>query len=199
MQNHKTGILLSGGMDSIALAYWKRPQYSFTIDYGQKAAQAEIHASEQISRTLNIEHHIIRVDCSKLGSGDMAGGQPLSIAPIKEWWPYRNQLLVTLACMKGVGLGLNELMVGSVSTDDGHLDGTEAFYTKLSDLVSFQEGQITISCPSINIDTTELIKKSGIPISQLLWAHSCHTSSQPCMHCNGCKKYLYILQELGID
>ena len=33
-------LLLSGGMDSIALAFWKRPEIAITIDYGQRAAEA---------------------------------------------------------------------------------------------------------------------------------------------------------------
>ncbi len=37
----KTAILLSGGMDSIALAYWKRPELAITINYGQKPFLAE--------------------------------------------------------------------------------------------------------------------------------------------------------------
>ena len=35
----KTGLLLSGGMDSIAIAWWKRPQWAITFDYGQTAAE----------------------------------------------------------------------------------------------------------------------------------------------------------------
>ncbi len=66
-------ILLSGGMDSIALAYWLRPAFAFTMDYGQAAAAAEIDASVQIAHDLGIDHEVIRVDCSSLGSGDMAG------------------------------------------------------------------------------------------------------------------------------
>jgi 7-cyano-7-deazaguanine synthase len=196
---NNTGILLSGGMDSIALAYWKKPKYAFTIDYGQKAAKSEIKAASQVAKLLNIKHHIISIDCSSLGSGDMSGGKQLDIAPISEWWPYRNQLLVTLACMKGVVLKINELLVGSVLTDASHADGTMGFYDSISNLISLQEGSISISVPAIKMTTVELIEKSKIPLSILLWAHSCHTSNQPCMHCNGCKKYLYTLQQLDID
>lgn len=199
LQKNNLAILLSGGMDSIALAYWKRPSHSITIDYGQKAANAEINSAKQISKELNIQHHIIKVDCSSLGSGDMNGTNSISISPITEWWPYRNQLLVTLACMKGVNLGVNKLIVGSVLTDSAHKDGTEKFYNYLADLVKYQEGAIEISCPAIEMNTKQLIEKSGIPISLLFWAHSCHTSNEPCMNCNGCKKYLYTLQSLGLD
>ena len=186
-------------MDSIALAYWKKPGYSITINYGQKPAEAEKRSAAEVSRFLGIENHVIELDCSQLGSGDLSGAEPLSIAPITEWWPYRNQLLVTLACMKAIPLGITELLVGSVLTDAGHKDGTEIFYNKLSEVIKFQEGEIDVIAPAIHLSTIDLIKASNIPTSLLLWAHSCHISNEPCMHCNGCKKYLYTLQELGID
>ncbi len=101
--------------------------------------------------------------------------------------------------MKGISLGISELMVGSVKTDELHRDGSEKFYSKISDLTEYQEGGIRITSPAIHMDTIELIKISKIPLSMLYWAHSCHTSSQPCMNCGGCRKYLYVLQGLGIE
>jgi 7-cyano-7-deazaguanine synthase len=199
LQQNNTGILLSGGMDSIALAFWKKPAYSFTVDYGQKPAASEIQAAAQISNYLGIEHYVIKVNCSQLGSGDMTGSKPLSCAPVTEWWPYRNQLLITLVSMKAIMLGVNKLIAGSVATDNSHKDGTEEFYTQISKLIKYQEGNLEIEYPAINLTTVDLIKKSEIPVSVLLWAHSCHTSNQPCMICNGCKKYLYVLQKLGIE
>jgi 7-cyano-7-deazaguanine synthase len=199
LHQNKSGILLSGGIDSIALAFLKRPDHSFTINYGQKAAMAEIHAAMQVSKILGIEHHIIDVDCSKLGSGEMSGNSPISIAPVAEWWPYRNQLIITLACMKGVNFGITKLYVGSVKTDSSHKDGTKDFYKKISKLMRYQEGNISIESPAIDLTTLELIKKSKVPNSILLWAHSCHTSNEPCMYCAGCLKYLYTMQKIGID
>jgi 7-cyano-7-deazaguanine synthase len=55
----KTGLLLSGGMDSIAIAYWKRPDVAFTIDYGQLSARGEIYASESVCQSLEIPHQVI--------------------------------------------------------------------------------------------------------------------------------------------
>ena len=59
----KTGLLLSGGMDSLCIAWWKRPDVAITIDYGQLPAAAEIAASTAICQQLGIEHHILRIDC----------------------------------------------------------------------------------------------------------------------------------------
>jgi len=191
------GILLSGGMDSIALTYWQKPDIAITIDYGQAAAETEIRNSAMVANELGIAHHIIQIDCSSLGSGDLVNEGSIEASPSTEWWPYRNQLLISLACMKGIGLGLTELMVGSVKSDGFHKDGTAVFFERISALMEYQEGNIKITSPCINLSTVELIKLSGIPRSLLLWAHSCHKSNIPCCNCRGCNKYRQTLTEIN--
>ena len=198
MPRNRRAVLLSGGMDSIALAYWLRPEVSITMDYGQRAAQSEIKAAATVSKILGMNHHVIRIDCSSLGSGDLVGTKPSNVAPVSEWWPYRNQMIVTMALMKAIQLDVNELMVGSVKTDAQHADGTVEFYDKLSNLVAMQEGGICVTAPAIGMTTAELVKASGIPENILLYAHSCHTSNQPCGKCHGCMKYMYVKDQLGI-
>jgi 7-cyano-7-deazaguanine synthase len=193
----KTGILLSGGIDSIALTYWKKPQLALTIDYGHAPAQAEIRAASAICQALSIPHYIVQVDCSELGSGDLARKAALAIAPVSEWWPYRNQLLVTLAAMKGIALDVGELLVGSVKTDSVHRDGTVEFYNRLSDLLSIQEGNMKISAPALDMTSSELVRVSEIPTHLLSWAHSCHTNNFACGFCRGCRKHFFTLGELG--
>ncbi|HFU2422962.1 TPA: 7-cyano-7-deazaguanine synthase, partial [Klebsiella variicola] len=39
-------------MDSVCIAWWKKPEVAFTVDYGQKAANAEVQAAEQICKIL---------------------------------------------------------------------------------------------------------------------------------------------------
>lgn len=198
MQRNKKAILLSGGMDSIALAYWLRPEIAITLDYGQRAAEAEIAAATQVAKLIGLESHVLRIDCSSLGSGDLVGSEPISDAPISEWWPYRNQMLVTLALMKAIQLEVSELMVGSVRTDAQHSDGTPEFYIQLSKLVSMQEAGIKVTAPAIGMTTVELVKKCGIPENILMYAHSCHKSNNPCGKCHGCTKYMYVKEQLGI-
>ncbi|MDZ7654290.1 MAG: 7-cyano-7-deazaguanine synthase [Burkholderiaceae bacterium] len=119
----KRALLLSGGLDSLAIAHWLRPELAVTIDYGQLAAAAEIVAATQICRTLGIDHHVVSVDCRALGSGDMAGRRPVALAPASEWWPYRNQLLITLAAMWAIPRGVGQLLIGTVASDGSHADG----------------------------------------------------------------------------
>jgi 7-cyano-7-deazaguanine synthase len=192
----KTALLLSGGMDSLCIAWWKRPDVAITIDYGQLPAQAEIAASRAICSSLNIEHHVICVDCRALGSGDMAGANADQHAPASDWWPYRNQLLATLAAMKAISLGVTHLLIGTVRSDGSHMDGTQEFVDALSKLVAMQEGGMTIEAPAIQLSTAELARMSGVPESLLAWAHSCHKANVPCGNCRGCNKYFETLLEL---
>lgn len=195
----KTALLLSGGMDSVAIAWWKRPEVAITLDYGQRAAQAEISAATETCKALNIEHHIIRVDCSTLGSGDMAGKMADANAPASDWWPYRNQMLISLAAMKAITLNVTHLWIGTVKSDGLHLDGTTGFVRRISDLMSYQEGSVVVEAPAIEYSTVELIRESGISPGSLAWAHSCHKSSIPCGSCRGCNKYFQVLDEVGYD
>lgn len=189
-------ILLSGGMDSIALAYWKKPSVAFTFNYGQLAAGAEIEASAYVAKELGIDHHVISIDLRSLGSGDMAGTAADHYAPASDWWPYRNQMLVTLAAMKAVSLGVRQLMLGTVATDQTHRDGTVAFIEKLDALVACQEGELRVTAPAIGYTTYELILLSKLPPTLLAIAHSCHKANVPCGQCRGCNKYYETLMQI---
>lgn len=192
----KTALLLSGGMDSIAIAYWKKPEQAITIDYGQRPFEGELRASVETARLLGIPHEIIIADCKALGSGDLLGKDSLPNAPCPEWWPFRNQLLLTLAGMKAVSRGIEELIFGTVSSDQIHADGRRLFFEQINSLFASQEGNVRVSVPAIEMTTQELITASGIPKSILMLAHSCHKENFACGNCRGCFKYLNVLEEL---
>jgi len=191
-------LLLSGGQDSIAIAFWKRPQVAITLDYGQLPAEAEIVAAGAVCNALGIRHIVARADCSAFGSGDLGGTNALPIAPGPEWWPFRNQLLITLAGSLALSSGASELLIGTVSTDATHSDGTLAFIKAIGDVMRMQEGGLQITAPAIGMSSSELIRESKIPLEILCWAHSCHRSSVPCGLCRGCRKHKNVTYELGL-
>lgn len=194
----KTGLLLSGGMDSIAIAWWKRPEWAVTIDYGQEAAAGEKLAAEQVCRELGIKHEFLSVNCSSLGSGDLARSAPDAHAIASDWWPYRNQLLITLACMRAISRDVNTLYIGTVKSDgENHLDGTPEFVAHVDKLMSMQEGQLRVMAPAIEYTTAQLVRLARVPSSLLAWAHSCHKADIACGNCRGCNKYLATFNELG--
>lgn len=192
-----SGLLLSGGMDSIAIAYWKHPDFAFTIDYGQKPAPGEIRAAAAVCTQLGIKHEILRCDASEWGSGDLGIAPALSIAPVAEWWPFRNQFVVTVAAMRAVSLGVKRLMIGCLRTDGIHADGTQGFVDAMSKLLSSQEGEMHLEAPALRMSAGELIMESKVPPDVLAWAHSCHVSEYACGNCRGCRKHYETLADLG--
>jgi len=186
-------------MDSIALAFWKRPLIAYTIDYGQLPAAGEIRAASAVCEALSIRHRIICIDCGQLGSGDMAGSRASDLAPVPEWWPFRNQLLLTLAGAAAITDGVKELIFGAVSTDAAHADGRREFFDGISNLMNFQEGRIRVTVPAIELNSLELVRNSGVPLPLLSWSHSCHTSAFACGACRGCVKHANTMKKLGYE
>jgi 7-cyano-7-deazaguanine synthase len=199
MESIKKAILLSGGIDSICLTYGLKPNIAYTIDYGQTVAEREIYVSNFICQKLGIQHKIIRVDCRNLGTGTLANSDNLSISPSEEWWPFRNQLLITLASMQGIKDGISELYLASVKSDNFHKDGTQYFYKLSDELVSYQEGQIRVLCPTLEYFSHELVGKFNVPLELLSIAHSCHISNIACGKCSGCRKQLKVRHEINME
>ena len=191
-------ILFSGGVDSAALAFLERPQLAIVVDYGQLPAVGEWRAASAIAKRLDIPLETIRIDCSSLGSGDMAGISASPHAPTPEWWPYRNQLLVTLAAPVALKFGVQEILLGTVSTDGQHTDGTPEFIKALNRVMMIQEGRIEVEAPGLGKTSAELVHDSGIPHSLLAWTHSCHVSSLACGQCRGCVKRARVFEEIGV-
>ena len=195
----KAGLLLSGGIDSSALAFWKRPPVCFTVDYGQLPAKAELSAARSIAAHIAARHEVLKIDCSALGSGDLTAKPPLAISNTPEWWPYRNQLLVTLCAPRALELGLTELLIGTVKSDSVHGDGTPQFVTALDQLLACQEGALRLSAPAIAMTSLQLIATAAIPLEILAGTHSCHTGCLACGRCRGCQRRFATFQALGIE
>ncbi|MCE9555397.1 MAG: 7-cyano-7-deazaguanine synthase [Planctomycetes bacterium] len=196
-----TALLLSGGIDSIALGYWVRPEYAISVDYGQLAADAEIAASQQVCLMLNIQHEVIRANCAEAGFGNMLARTEPSAGttfegPSPEWWPYRNQLLITLAAGRCIALGCKSLLIGTVASDARHRDGNAEFVNKMNELLSCQEGGISVVAPGIDLTSLLLVREAKVPLSVLGWAHSCHCANVPCGSCRGCQKYREVFNQL---
>lgn len=183
------GLLLSGGMDSTAIAYWKRPELAITIDYGQRPAIGEIRAAKAVTDALDIKHVVVIANIADIGSGDLAGRNAIDLAPASEWWPYRNQFLLTVAAMKCITEGVSELMIGALQTDGFHADGTREFIDQFNGLLGLQEGNLIVTTPAIGLNAQELVTDSKIPEDILAWSHSCHVSDLACGFCRGCLKH----------
>ncbi|MDT0263418.1 7-cyano-7-deazaguanine synthase [Jatrophihabitans lederbergiae] len=193
-------LLLSGGLDSAALAAWRQPSATLFIDYGQRPAIAEARAAAAVASELGLHHDAISVDAPEIGGGLLVDDVTLPGAPSPEWWPYRNQLLVTVAAAWALRTGRagHTIVVGSIVSDGSrHADGTRAFYDALDTLLCLQEGDVSVSAPALELESAELVKRSNITDSVLGWTHSCHRANYPCAECPGCYKRAAVLLELN--
>lgn len=190
-------LLFSGGIDSAALAAWLRPEVLVTVDYGQRVAIAEVRAAAEIARRLQLRHDVIRLQTAELGSGHLAGRKPSSLAGAPEWWPYRNQLLVTAAAMRLLDEGLSEVLIGTVKGDDVHADGRPAFVTALSRLMALQEGGVRVQAPAQRMTSEQLVQRAPNIEAWLPWTFSCHIGEYPCGQCRGCVKHALVLGTVG--
>jgi 7-cyano-7-deazaguanine synthase len=202
LRNHlepvKAAILFSGGIDSAALASWKRPDLAITVDYGQASADAELRAASIIAVELGIRHETFRIDLGKFGTGAMANRPQLPIAPSPEWWPFRNQFLITLAAMFSIREGFDELLIGTVLSDNLHADGSATFIQCVDALISLQEGNLRLRAPAAQMKSTELVRVSGLTPALLAWCHSCHRGNLACGKCRGCDKNRQVRNAVGL-
>jgi 7-cyano-7-deazaguanine synthase len=193
-----TVLLLSGGLDSSSLAAWIRPDACLFVDYGQLAAGAERQASERVTNELALRWFELSVDCGAVGSGLMSRRPQVALAPSPEWWPFRNQLLGTLAVAWALARGFTDVAFGAVRGDGArHSDGSQAFFRAFDALVSGQEGGIRIGTPAIELSTEDLIAKSGIRRSVLGLTFSCHAANPGCGACPGCAKRTAVFDSLS--
>ncbi len=193
----KRALLLSGGLDSAAIAWRKRPDVGIFVDYGQRAAIAERRAAEAIAGACDVEFIPVTVDCSVLGSGQMSGKAQIAEAPTPEWWPFRNQLLVTMAASVALTNGIQGLIIGTVSEDASNGDGTSEFVETVDRLLRLQEGGIDANGPRDRDESGRSSADLGHPAEVASWSHSCFVSDTPCMKCRGCRKHLKVLEYTG--
>jgi 7-cyano-7-deazaguanine synthase len=205
-------LLLSGGMDSAALAAWVRPAAALFIDYGQRPAPSEGRAAAAVAAALSIPFDRLRVDLSSIGSGllieEHQGADDSTardVSPSPEWWPLRNQLLCSIAAAWALssrvpaGRRIQTVLTATVAGDGSrHIDGTRAFYDALDRVTSMQEGNIRVRAPVSDLDAGDLVRRSGVTEEVLGWTHSCHRSATPCAACPGCWKREQVLDQVGL-
>lgn len=190
-------LLLSGGIDSVAIAAWRRPAICLTVDYGQRAAGAEICASGQVCKELSLRHEILTARIPDLGAGDMSDQDASLHSEHSEFWPFRNQYLITLGAMVAIKHGCDSVLIGTVATDKRHMDGSHEFITSLDQTLTLQESNIRLAAPAASMTSAELVCHSRISDGVLGWSHSCHTGDFACGRCRGCQKHSEVMAELG--
>lgn len=192
-------VLLSGGVDSALVACVEKPNFGIFIDYGQAPAQSERISAQHVARTLNFEMLEVVVDARSVGAGLLASTSPSFLSTQPEWWPFRNQFLITLAAMRAVQESVDELLIGTIGSDNIFRDGTKGFVERMGELLSYQEGGLRLRSPASELSQSELFQIAGAPKRMMAITHSCHRSNVACGSCRGCLKRASLFVEIGLE
>lgn len=196
MPDNGTVLLLSGGLDSAALAALIRPSLTLFVDYGQKPREAEALAARAVANHLTLPFMSVSLPLGDFGGGLMHDDIPMPDGPSPEWWPFRNQFLATAGAAIAVRHQLSTVALASVRGDgDRHVDGSLPFYQHLDAVMRMQEGGVRVEAPSIHQSTVDLLRAADAPRSLIGWTVSCHRSNEPCGDCPGCWKRELVLAE----
>jgi 7-cyano-7-deazaguanine synthase len=188
-------LLFSGGIDSTALAWGLRPDLLIFLDYGQKAAAGELRAARSIAKELDLPIDVRQALLGAFGHGLMAGSTALNpSAP--EFWPYRNQLLITLAVMAHADSAIKSLIIGTVKGDDRHPDGKAKFLAAMNAVLAVQSGPL-VEAPAARMTSEELVLNYQVPLAILGWTFSCHTGQWACGACRGCIKHNEVMNTIA--
>lgn len=190
-------LLFSGGVESACLAAMTKPDLALTIDYGQVCAPGEIRAAKHIASIIGMDHRVIEVSLGHLGAGEMTGfPSDDSEDRVPEHWPFRNQMLLTVAAMALADCDLRELIIGTVLTDSVHNDGTPEFLSAMERLLQTQLSDFKLSAPASTMTTDDLVRSSGVGRDLMGWTFSCHRAEVACGACRGCNKSLELFTRL---
>lgn len=158
------------------------------IDYGQLAATGELRAATALATAMGLPLAIRAAPLRDVGTGAMAGKSSLN-EDAPEFWPMRNQMLVTIAAMSFADRQPLEILIGTVASDAIHPDGRPAFVAAMNTVLQAQ-GKLSLRAPALELNGHELVKKANLPPELMGWTFSCHTGEWACGQCRGCTKHV---------
>lgn len=206
----KAVIILSGGPDSVTVAYWAKEQgydvSAITFNYGQKA-QIEIKRAREIAEGLGIKHQVVDLsNLSQIYQGVTSlvdKGLDVSsefTEPIIV--PFRNGVFMAVTVAFADGVGANHIYYGAHSSDEPfYPDCRREFYEAFQKAARLgTEREIFISSPYSDIKKSEVLAEAvrlGVPLD-MTW--SCYLNGAVhCGVCESCNNRKNAFREAGIE
>jgi len=208
-QNKKCVVVLSGGPDSAAVAYWAESQgyqiFSITFNYGQIAVK-ETEAAQKIAAKLGTVTKIINLSALKEIFSDVTCLCNRDIPLTDEFSspiivPFRNAIFLSTAVAYAVSVGASHIFYGAHGSDEpNYPDCRKEFYEAFEKAARLgTETDIAIQAPFNGCRKSELLKEAielGVPL-ELTW--SCYRDGEKhCGRCESCTNRKRAFAEAGI-
>ena len=205
-------IVVSGGMDSTTMLYEFADEIGLavTFDYGAKHGSREIPFAQMHCKRLGIEHIVIKMDFMQryFRSSLLSGGEDIPEGSYDDEnmrstvVPFRNGIMLSIACGLAESRGLKRLMIANHAGDHAiYPDCRPAFVRAMSEAT--QEGtydRIRIDAPYTHLTKGEIARRGkqlGIDYSET-W--SCYKGGDKhCGKCGTCVERREALAEAGVE
>lgn len=205
-------IVVSGGMDSITMLYEYKEDIALavTFDYGANHGPREIPLARMHCERLGIEHVVITMNFMKQyfqssllnGAAAIPEGHYADDNMRSTVVPFRNGIMLAIACGLAESRGLKRLMIANHAGDHAiYPDCRPGFVEAMSQAT--QEGtydHIRIEAPYTNLTKGDIArhgKALGIDYSET-W--SCYKGGEKhCGKCGTCVERREALAEAGIE
>lgn len=202
-------ILLSGGLDSVVSLALSKDSFNIslalTFDYGQKSAEKEIKASQNISEFYGVKHKIITLDWLKeITHTSLVADKeiPVGIQSSSDsvWVPNRNGLFLNIAGSFADAENFSHIVIGANKEEAQNFsDNTQNFIDKINSEFEYSTKiKPKVVAPLINFDKNDIVRtalKKQIPLELI---QSCYSGSDKhCGKCESCMRLKKALIENG--
>ncbi len=189
-------IVVSGGMDSVSMLYEFRDRIALavTFDYGSNHNAREIACAAENCRRLGIDHLVIPLDfmgryfeSSLLSGADAIPQGHYSSENMKSTVvPFRNGVMLAVACGLAESRGLQYVMIANHSGDHAiYPDCRGGFINAMSE--AMKEGTyagITILAPYTDLTKSEIAARGAQAGVDFALTYSCYKGGEK--HCGRC-------------
>ena len=211
--------VFSGGLDcTVATCVYDKTHeiHAITFDYGQKAFEQELKASEEICKKMGWAHEVIELDwLGKISSSSLNTSEEIVEVSIDDlddlekssetasnvWVPARNTVFTSIALSYAESLGAKIIIVGWNGEEGATFpDNSKEYLNEFNELIGVGSPEkIRIEAPAIDLNKEEIVEL-GIEVgAPMELSYSCYKGeSKPCGVCESCVRRNRAFEKLGI-
>lgn len=204
-------IIYSGGLDSTTLLYEERERIALavTFDYGSNHAAREMSCARWHCQHLGVEHLVIDMAFvgRYLASSLTAGAEAVPEGDYDDdnmrstVVPFRNGIMLSVACGIAESRGLQRVLVASHGGDHAvYPDCRREFVTAMDNAMraGTYEG-VRLVAPYTGIAKSDIVKRGAALGIDYGKTYSCYRGGERhCGRCGTCRERIEAFQETGI-
>jgi len=209
-------VPFSGGIDSTVLLYNAvvnrdcKEVHGVSFNYGQRHSK-ELHFAHKTAKKLGINYKVIELDFFKYINTSSLTNKDIDVAKTRDvlgdaqtvnYVPFRNQMLLTIACAMGEAVSADTVYHGAAQVDSqaGYWDGSVEFLNSINDLIALnRKNRIKIEAPLIDKSKKDIIQwglDMGVDFSNT-W--TCYEGKEKaCGECTSCSSRLKGFIDVGV-